>query len=77
MSALTELPAIATGNDWVVDTAEPDHFGDVRATAISDAGTVRMVFDDCGSLSGGYFTDRRRRNWHTTRVGDVKRWLSL
>lgn len=75
MSALIDLPAEAIAGDWLVDTSEPDHFGDVRTKAISDAATITMVFDKTGKLTGAYMSDRRRRNYHTTRVSDVKNWL--
>lgn len=75
MSALTDLPAEAIAGGWVADTSEPDYWGDVRTKAISDVGTITMVFADTGKLSGAYMTDARGRNWHTTRVSDVKNWL--
>jgi hypothetical protein len=75
MSASTELPALAVEQGWAVNTTTPDYWGDVRTTAVSDEGTIRMVFDQTGKLLGGYMSDARRRNWHTTRVQDVQRWL--
>jgi len=75
VSALSELPALAVDTDWLVDTAEPDVWGDVRTKAIGDGGTITLVFADTGKLAGGYFADARGRMWHTERVVDVKRWL--
>lgn len=75
MSNLTELPALAAEHGWATNSADPDHFGEVRTIAVGDTSTVKMLFDRHGKLVSGYLLDDRRRTYRTTRIGDVKRWL--
>lgn len=75
MSNLVELPALATRNGFAVNVADPDYFGEVRVTAIGDAGTIRMLFGRDQKLISAYHDDTRRRTYRTTRIGTVKDWL--
>jgi hypothetical protein len=69
------LSAVAAENDWVVDTSEPDFFGDVRVDVVGIASHGVLVFDPRGKLAGAYFWDRQGGTMHTESITRAKQWL--